>query len=52
MSDQRSLRYQVPLMENPGLTISPCEVLNLATRLPTQGLSPLPLMSRNHQTIG
>ena len=28
MSDQRILRYQVVLMENPGLTISPCEVLN------------------------
>ena len=35
MSDQRILRYQVMLMENPGLTISPCEVLNLATLLPT-----------------
>ena len=34
MSDQRILRYQVVLMENPGLTISPCEVLNLATLLP------------------
>ena len=28
MSDQRILRYQVVLMENPGLTTSPCEVLN------------------------
>ena len=35
MSDQRILRYQVLLMENPGLTISPCEVLNRATFLPT-----------------
>ena len=35
MSDQRILRYQVVLMENPGLTISPCEVLNPATLLPT-----------------
>ena len=35
MSDQRILRYQVMLMENPGLTISPCEVLNLATLMPT-----------------
>ncbi|XP_055424999.1 uncharacterized protein LOC129643877 isoform X1 [Bubalus kerabau] len=35
MSDQRILRYQVTLMENPGLTISPCEVLNPATLLPT-----------------
>ena len=25
--------YQVVLMENPGLTISPCEVLNHATLL-------------------
>ena len=31
MSDQRILKYQVMLMENPGLTISPCEVLNPAT---------------------
>ena len=35
MSDQRLLRYQVMLMENPVLTISPCEVLNPATLLPT-----------------
>ena len=35
MSDHRILRYQVILMENPGLTISPCEVLNPATLLPT-----------------
>ncbi|XP_061015341.1 uncharacterized protein LOC133068208 [Dama dama] len=35
MSDQRILRYQVILMENPGLTIPPCEVLNPATLLPT-----------------
>ena len=35
MSDQRILRYQVVLMENPGLTISPSEVLNPATLLPT-----------------
>ena len=34
MSDQRILRYQVMLMENPGLTISPCEVLNPAPLLP------------------
>ena len=33
--DQRILRYQVLLMENPGLTISPCEGLNPATLLPT-----------------
>ena len=35
MSDQRILRYRVMLMENPGLTISPCEVLNPVTLLPT-----------------
>ena len=35
MSDQRILRYQVVLMENSGLTISPCEVLNPATLLST-----------------
>ena len=35
MSDQRILRYQVVLVENPGLTISPYEVLNHATLLPT-----------------
>ena len=35
MSDQRILRYQVVLIENTGLTISPCEVLNPATLLPT-----------------
>ena len=35
MSDQMMLRYQVVLMENPGLTISPCEVLYPATLLPT-----------------
>ena len=35
MSDQRILRYQVVLMENPGLTILPCDVLKPATLLPT-----------------
>ena len=35
MSDQRIPRYQVVLMENPGWTLSPCEVLNPATFLPT-----------------
>ena len=35
MADQRILRCQVMLMENPGLTISPCEVLKPATLLPT-----------------
>ena len=48
MSDQRILRYQVMLMENPGLTISPCEVLNLATLLPTpEGSLPFHSLSRN-----
>ena len=50
MSDQRILRYQVVLMENPGLTISPCEVLNPATLLPTPGDS-LPYHSRL-ETLG
>ena len=35
MSDQRILRYQVVLMENLGLTTSPCDILNPATLLPT-----------------
>ena len=35
MSGQMILRYQVVLMENPGLTISPHEVLNPATLQPT-----------------
>ena len=35
MSEQRILRCQVILMENPGLTISPCKVLNPATLPPT-----------------
>ena len=35
MFDQRILRYQVVLMKNPGLTISPCEALNPTTLLPT-----------------
>ena len=35
MSHQRILRYQVVLMENPGLTISPSETLNPVTLLPT-----------------
>ena len=35
MSDQRILKYQVMWMENPGLTTSPCEILNPATLLPT-----------------
>ena len=35
MSDQRILRYQVVLMENPGMTIFPCEVPSPATLLPT-----------------
>ena len=35
MSDKRILRYQVVLMENPGLTIFACEILNPTTLLPT-----------------
>ena len=35
MDDQRILRYQAVLLEISGLTISPCEVLNPATILPT-----------------
>ena len=47
ISDQRILRYQVVLMENPGLTISPCEVLNPAPScLHLRALSPFTL-SRN-----
>ena len=34
MFDQRILRYQVVLMENPSLTISPCEVINPDSLLP------------------
>ena len=58
MSDQRILRYQVGLMENPGLTTSPClatpkgslpfhyclETLNHWTK-PQKGLSEDPLTS-------
>ena len=43
MSDQRILRYQAVLMENPGLTISLCKVLNPATFLPTPKGSLFPL---------
>ena len=46
MCDQRILRYQVVLMENPGLTMSPCEFLNPDTSclLPrTLSLSLLPI---------
>ena len=43
MSVQRILRYQAVLMENPGLTTSPFEVLNPATFLPTpEGSLPFP----------
>ena len=35
MSDQRIFRYQVLMMDNPGLTITSCQVLNPATLLPT-----------------
>ena len=45
MSDQRILRYQVVLMENSGLTVSSCKVLNTATPLPTPKGS-LPFHSR------
>ena len=48
MSDQRILRYRVVLMESPGLTISPCEVFNPGTLLPTtEGFLPLSLYPRN-----
>ena len=47
MSDQRILRYQVVLMENPSLTISSCEFFNPATLLPTPEGSPLSLLPRN-----
>ena len=47
MSDQRILRYQVMLMEDRGLTISPCEDLNPATLLPTPEGFPLSLLPRN-----
>ena len=33
--DQRIFRYQVMLMENPGLTISSCDGPNPSTLLPT-----------------
>ena len=46
MSDQRILRYQVVLMENPDLTISPCEVLSPATLLPSPEGSLPSLLSR------
>ena len=32
---KRILRYQIVMMENPGLTVSPCEVLKPATLLPS-----------------
>ena len=35
MSDQRILRYQVVLLENSGLTVYSCEVLNPAMFLPS-----------------
>ena len=46
MSDQNILKYQVVLMENPGLIISACEILNPATLLPTPegSLSPFTLV--------
>ena len=39
MSDQRILRYQVVLSENPCLTIALCEVLKPAALLPTPKVS-------------
>ena len=39
MSDQRILRYQVVLMENPGLTKALCEVLKPAALLSTPKVS-------------
>ena len=47
MSDQRILRYQVVLMGNPDLTISPCEVLYPAPSCYPRGLSRLSLLPRN-----
>ena len=47
MSDQKIFTYQVVLLENPGLTISPCVVLNPATLLPTsRALSPFTLTQK------
>ena len=52
MSDQRILRYQVVLVENPGLTIPLCKVLNPATLLPTpRWLSPFSLLPRNFEPL-
>ena len=51
-SDQRILRYQVVLVENPGLTIPLCKVLNPATLLPTpRWLSPLSLLPGNFGSL-
>ena len=47
MIDQRMLRYQAMLMENPGLTISPREVINPDTLLPMPVGSPLSFLPRN-----
>ena len=44
MSDQRILRYQVVLMENSGLTTSPCEILTYPPScLPLRAFSPFTL---------
>ena len=52
MSDQRILRYQVVLLENPGLTVPPCEVLNPATLLATpEGSLPFTLAQRPWTTV-
>ena len=48
MFDQRILKYQVVLMENPSLTISPCEVINPDSLLPMpMGSLPFSLLPRN-----
>ena len=47
MPDERILRCQVVLMENPGLTMSPCEDLKPATLLPTAKGFPLSFLPIN-----
>ena len=47
MPDERILRCQVVLMENPGLTISPCEDLKPATLLHTAKGFPLSFLPIN-----
>ena len=43
MSDQRIVRYQVVLMESPGLTITPCEVIVLGVLTQRLGSEPQPV---------